>query len=114
RLGRAGAVAPAAATARRRPTPPAPAHRRRRPGRKEPTMTTSPTSPERLMQLMWGYAPPLILEAALKIGVFDRLDRQPATAAQLAADAGATERGMRILTDALVALGFAARDAEGR
>src|SRR5262245_22643089 len=66
------------------------------------------------MQLMWGYAPPLIIEAALKLAVFDRLDHQPAAAAQLAADAGATERGMRILTDALVALGFSARDNEGR
>ena len=32
-------------------------------------------TPERIMQFAWGYAPPLILEAAIKHRVFDVLDR---------------------------------------
>ena len=38
----------------------------------------SPT-PERLMQFAWGYAPPLILEAALNHRLFDLLDQAPQT-----------------------------------
>jgi len=31
-------------------------------------------TPERIMQFVWGYAPPLILEAAIRHRVFDVLD----------------------------------------
>ena len=31
-------------------------------------------TPERIMQLVWGYAPPLILEAAIRHRVFDVLE----------------------------------------
>jgi hypothetical protein len=49
-------------------------------------------TPERIMQLSWGYAPPLILEAAVKHRVFDLLDQSPKTAQQLAAKTGASMR----------------------
>ena len=38
------------------------------------TQTDSRVTPERIMQMTWGYAPPLILEAAIKHRVFDVLD----------------------------------------
>ena len=34
-------------------------------------------TPERIMQFVWGYAPPLILEAAIRHRVFDVLDDGP-------------------------------------
>ena len=36
-------------------------------------------TPERIMQFVWGYAPPLILEAAIRHRVFDVLDGGPKT-----------------------------------
>ena len=44
-------------------------------------------TPQRIMQLAWGYAPPLILEAALRHKLFDLLENQPKTAEQLATEA---------------------------
>jgi 3-hydroxy-5-methyl-1-naphthoate 3-O-methyltransferase len=61
------------------------------------------------MQMSWGYAPPLILEAAVKHGVFDRLDRSPKTIRQLARETGASARGLAAICNALVGLEFLAR-----
>jgi 2-polyprenyl-3-methyl-5-hydroxy-6-metoxy-1,4-benzoquinol methylase len=66
-------------------------------------------TPERLMQMAWGYAPPLIIEAAVKSKVFDVLDQGAKTVEQLAAATGASPRGLRAILDALVAFNFAAR-----
>ncbi len=66
-------------------------------------------SPERLLQLAWGYAPPLIIEAALNFRIFDLLDRSPQTIAELAQHTGASLRGLRAILDALVGLEFLAR-----
>jgi methylase of polypeptide subunit release factors len=51
-------------------------------------------TPERIMQMAWGYAPPLIIEAAIKHGVFDALNQSPKTAAQIAQKGRATGRGI--------------------
>ena len=64
---------------------------------------SSPT-PERLMQIAWSFAPPLIIEAALQHGVFDRLDQGARSAAELAAETGASIRGLRAILDVLVGL----------
>ncbi|MGH7975084.1 MAG: methyltransferase family protein, partial [Limisphaerales bacterium] len=66
-------------------------------------------TPERIMQLSWGYAPPLILEAAVKHRVFDLLNESPKTAQQLAAKSGASVRGLTAICNALVGLQFLAR-----
>ena len=76
--------------------------------RKKVTAKESPT-PERLMQFAWGYAPPLIIEAAVNWRVFDLLDEGPQTIGLLAAQSGASERGLTALLNALVGLGFLAR-----
>src|SRR5664280_2669489 len=65
----------------------------------------SPT-PERLMQFAWGYAPPLILEAALNHRLFDLLDQAPQTVGELAAHSGASARGLTAILNALVGLEF--------
>jgi len=56
------------------------------------------------MQMAWGYAPPLIIEAAVQHRVFDSLDPSPKTARQLAKQTGASERGLRALLNALVGM----------
>jgi ubiquinone/menaquinone biosynthesis C-methylase UbiE len=71
-------------------------------------------TPERLMQLTWGYAPPLILEAAVKHGFFDLLDRGPRTAEEVSNETSTSLRGARIVLDALVGLEFLAKDSTQR
>ena len=61
------------------------------------------------MQIAWGYAPPLILEAALNWRLFDLLDQGPQTLGLLAARSGASERGLSAILNALVGLEFLAR-----
>ena len=62
---------------------------------------SSPT-PERLTQFAWGFAPPLAIEAAVRHGVFDRLHKGPRTADQLAAETGASIRGLTGILNVLV------------
>src|ERR1039458_725287 len=76
--------------------------RNRAPGNGSPT-------PERLMQFAWGFAPPLILEAALNSRVFDLLDQGPQTVGELSAQSGASVRGLTAVLNALVGLEFLAR-----
>jgi len=56
------------------------------------------------MQIAWGYAPPLILEAALSYRLFDLLDRKPQSVRELAARCGASVRGLTAILNALVGL----------
>jgi 2-polyprenyl-3-methyl-5-hydroxy-6-metoxy-1,4-benzoquinol methylase len=62
--------------------------------------------------MAWGYAPPLILEAALNYRLFDLLDSSPQTVPELAAQTGASERGLSAILNALVGLNFLARKGE--
>ena len=61
-------------------------------------------SPQRVLDMASGYEPALILEAAVRLGVFDALDDRPLTLAQTVEKTGASVRGMRILLNALVAM----------
>ena len=70
-------------------------------------------TPERLLQLSWGYAPPLIIDTAIRHGFFNLLDQAPRTAAELARDAGVSLRGVLAVANALVGLGFLAK-SEGQ
>jgi 2-polyprenyl-3-methyl-5-hydroxy-6-metoxy-1,4-benzoquinol methylase len=75
--------------------------------------TSTPTvSPERIMQFAWGYAPPLIIEAAIRNRVFDQLDAGPKTIAETAAATGASERGLRAIMNALVGIGLLTKSAD--
>ncbi len=68
--------------------------------------TNKPVTPERIMQFAWGYAPTLILEAAIKHKIFDLLDESPKALPQLAKATGASTRGLTAVLEALVALQF--------
>jgi SAM-dependent methyltransferase len=74
----------------------------------------APVTPERIMQFMWGYAPPMMLETAVRTGIFDRLAKSPATAETVAADLDLSLRGTRGLLHALVGFNFLERDDAGR
>jgi ubiquinone/menaquinone biosynthesis C-methylase UbiE len=66
------------------------------------------------MQLAWGYAPPLILESAIRHGVFDVLDNGAKTVEEVAARTGASRRGLSVIMNALVGLKFLSKDAHGK
>lgn len=60
------------------------------------------------MQMAWGYAPTLILEAAIRHRIFDILDSGPNDTPGVAAAAEISERGARAIMNALVGLNFLA------
>lgn len=73
-----------------------------------------PVTPERIMQLMWGYAPPLILEAALRHRLFDLLAEGARPLEQLQTETGVSMRGLRAVVNALVGLELLERDPQRR
>src|SRR5579872_3954825 len=77
-----------------------------------PPATPNPPTPERLMQFAWGYAPALIIEAALRHNLFDLLDSSPKTMAQLASESGASTRGLTAILNALVGLQLLAKSGD--
>ncbi|HXT11361.1 MAG TPA: methyltransferase [Candidatus Angelobacter sp.] len=69
-------------------------------------------TPERIMQFAWGYAPTLIIEAAVQHRVFDLLDESPKTIKELAMKSGASERGLTAIANALVGFNFLSRKGQ--
>ena len=67
-------------------------------------------TPERIMQMSWGYAPPLIIEAATRHGVFDHLETGPKTVEEVATLSGASVRGLRAIMNALTGLRLLAKE----
>lgn len=78
------------------------------------TPETPAVTPERIMQFTWGYAPPLIIEAALRHGIFDLLDKGPKTVEEAAGASGVSERGVRILMNALTGLQLLSKGPAGK
>jgi ubiquinone/menaquinone biosynthesis C-methylase UbiE len=73
----------------------------------------APVTPERIMQLAWGYVPPLLLEAGIRHRIFDLLDSGPKTIPDVHKETGASERGLTAVMNALVGLNFLAKDGQG-
>jgi ubiquinone/menaquinone biosynthesis C-methylase UbiE len=74
-------------------------------------MPDSPTiTPQRIMEMTWGFAPPLILEAAMRNHVFDVLDKGPCTLEELAKKTETSPRGLRAICNALVGLNLLTSD----
>jgi ubiquinone/menaquinone biosynthesis C-methylase UbiE/DNA-binding transcriptional ArsR family regulator len=71
-------------------------------------------TPERLMELGFAYAPPLIISAGVNNKVFDSLQDGAKTAEQIAEKTGASPRALRILMNALVGLDLLKKDRQGR
>jgi len=70
-------------------------------------------TPERLMKFSFAYAPPLIISAGVNNKVFDALENTGKTAAEVAKETGASQRGLRILMNALVGLDLLKKDRKG-
>lgn len=77
------------------------------------TPTQAPVTPQRIYQMAFGYAPPLVLEAAIRHRVFDVLDSGPKNLAAVSQATGASERGLAAIMDVLVGLEFLSKDGEG-
>ena len=66
------------------------------------------------MRMTWGYALPLIIEAALHHGVFDALDAGPKTLDELQKASGASERGLTAILNVLVGIELLSKDSGGK
>jgi hypothetical protein len=77
-------------------------------------LSATQVTPERLMQFTFGFAPPLIIEAAIRHRIFDALDAGAKTLEKLCAETQTSLRGLRALLNALVGLELLAKDDEGR
>jgi ubiquinone/menaquinone biosynthesis C-methylase UbiE len=75
---------------------------------------SAPVTPEHLMQMMQGMQATAILQAGIRLGVFDQIADGKDDVTSIAAGIGADERGTRILLDALAALGVLAKDGAYR
>jgi len=64
------------------------------------------------MQFAWGYAPTLVIEAAVHHGVFDRLDHGSRTVEQLAAETSTSTRGLTAILNVLVGLQLLTRTGD--
>jgi ubiquinone/menaquinone biosynthesis C-methylase UbiE len=71
-------------------------------------------TPQRLMELSFAYAPPLIISAAVNNGVFNSLENSARTANEVAKQTGASARALRILMNALVGLNLLKKDRHGK
>ncbi len=78
------------------------------------TITPTQVTPERILEMAWGYVPPLVLEAAIHHRIFDTLDSGPKTVSELQRSTGASARGLTAIVNVLVGLGFLSKDAHGR
>jgi precorrin-6B methylase 2 len=76
--------------------------------------TVAQVTPDRIMQFAWGYAPPLILESAIRNGIFDALDSGPKNLDELQGATGTSVRGLAAIANTLVGLNFLAKDDTGR
>jgi len=69
-------------------------------------------TPERLMEMSSAYGPPLVIGAAVGNKVFDSLESGPKSAEQVSKETGASERGLRIIMNALVGLELLKKDRQ--
>jgi ubiquinone/menaquinone biosynthesis C-methylase UbiE len=74
--------------------------------------TSGQPAPQRVMQLMWGYATTMVLEAGVRLRYFDELAAEPGTAEELARRTGTSLRGARAVLNALVGLELLRKEGE--
>jgi len=71
-------------------------------------------TPERLQELGFAYAPPLIIAAAVNNKVFDSLESGPKTIEQVSKETGASRRGLRAIMNALIGLRLLKKDRQNK
>ena len=67
-------------------------------------------TPERIYQFAFGYAPPLVLEAAIRHHVFDVLDSGAKSLEEVQVATGASRRGLSAILNFLVGFDFLRRE----
>jgi ubiquinone/menaquinone biosynthesis C-methylase UbiE len=72
----------------------------------------TPSPLEQIMQMNFSFAPSCVMTAALRLGVFSHMAAGKSTAAEVAQAAGASERGTRMLLDALAGFGLLTKSGE--
>jgi len=76
--------------------------------------TASPATPERIMQMAWGFSITRALSTSLELELFRHVADGKRTPAELAKAASATPRGVAMIVDAMVGLGLLVRAGVGR
>src|SRR5882757_2909003 len=71
-------------------------------------------TPDRIMQICWGFAPPLIIESAIHHHVFDVVDAAPKSLEEICKETKTDVRATRSVADALVGLNLLSKDKDGR
>ncbi len=71
-------------------------------------------SPERILKMMWAFAPPLLIDAAVENRLFDVLDGNAMMPEELSAATGASGRGIVALADALIGIELVSKDHQGK
>jgi ubiquinone/menaquinone biosynthesis C-methylase UbiE len=79
----------------------------------QPAASPAHPTPERLFQYGWGFALTHVLATAVELEVFRHVAEGKRTVAAIAKASGATERGVRMIVDALVGLGLVSRAGTG-
>jgi 3-hydroxy-5-methyl-1-naphthoate 3-O-methyltransferase len=79
-----------------------------------PQAHSAPVTPERILQVGFGYAVPLVLEAAIHHRVFDVLDNSPMTLDELVGATGASRRGLSAIVNMLVGFEFLHKGPGGK
>ena len=77
-----------------------------------PAEVGAPVTPERIYQFAFGYAPPLVLEAAIRHHVFDVLDSGPKSLEEVQAATGTSKRGLSAVLNFLVGFDFLRKEGE--
>ena len=79
-----------------------------------PSPAKTQMTPEHLMQFTFGFAPPLIIESAIRHGVFNVLDEGGKTIEQVSAETCTSRRGLGAIMNVLVALDLLTKDKDER
>jgi SAM-dependent methyltransferase len=85
---------------------------RRKRAKPKPPSRSKPVTPQRIMEMVWDFARPMMAEAALHLGVFDAMSQGARTAAQISERTHASPRGVAALLDGLVGTGLISRRGE--
>src|SRR4051812_25840026 len=79
----------------------------------QPTQPPGELGPEQLLQMSFSFTASRVLSSALQLDLFSRIAEGNRTASEIAKAAGAQERSMRMLLDALVGLQLLCKSKDG-
>jgi hypothetical protein len=78
------------------------------------SQVSAPLSPARIQQLAWGYAPPLVVESAIRNRIFDTLDNGPKSLAEIQRATRASKRGLKAILNMLAGLELLVCNGDGK